>query len=396
MLLEHHHGLAHQHTVRVACRVREVAGDEHVAARQRFVLAGPGRGGAGLPARLAGAGAEGVEYLAVPLKLGQGGGPGFGGVEQNDDVVDTAVHGAALDPDDVAHGAAGIGHCDRHVDGRRGGGVVGLETAIGRRGSARRRRGGGGCDRRARIGQAEGAGRGSRRAVVQLEFGSDVALRVGRASQPTGIGGWRGCGAVAGRTDRHRRRADVGKNLGAGIHRAATRRIGHRELGGARAPGRRRNHIGAVGQPGDQTRELAVGARCESAADITAVDIDFQSRCLNAGRNHHFDQRIAAADKIGAVAERPDLQLRRPVVITAAAATGGQDSHSEKQCPSRATRGRFLGIPHTCLRFLARRSSVLLTEFDFSLGAGTCGAHTNRWFSTSERICFDCYVSSAD
>src|SRR5204863_6427230 len=118
-------------------------------------------------------------------------------VEQHRDVVDAAVHRAALDADDVRDRAAFGGGGAREI-GRRRARLVGLEAVV------RRLR-----SRRARIGQR---GRATRRGgpVEELVLGRDVALRVDReGGQAAGVRG----GRIAHGGNGGGRRADPRRGL---------------------------------------------------------------------------------------------------------------------------------------------------------------------------------------
>ena len=312
VLLHHHHRLAHHHAVGVACRVGHAVGDHHHAAAQLQVAARPGGGGAGLTARLAGAGAEVEDHLAVPAGLRGQRVPALGGVVQHGDVVDAAVHGAALHAHDVGHGDAGVGGGGGHV-GRRGARRVGLEAQVGRRRGVGRHGGGRGRDRGGGVGQAQAAAGGGA-AVIELELGGDVAVGVRRAAQAAG---------VAGRHDAvhhllHRGGAVERLDLRTRKHRAVARCVGHRQRGGARVERGGGDDVGAIGQARDHTAVGAVGLQAEGAADIAAAHVHAQAVGAAAGRQHDLQGDVAAADHVGAVAGGADLDRVGFVVAVAA------------------------------------------------------------------------------
>ncbi|EEF24018.1 conserved hypothetical protein, partial [Ricinus communis] len=308
VLLHHHHRLGVLHVVGVVGRVGQAVGHHHHPARQRRVV-GPVLRAAELQARLAGAGAEGIDDLAAPLGLRVGGVPGARRVDQHRDVVDAAVDRSALDLDDVRHrfGQA-VGPGLRDLGERRARRVVGLEAGV-------RGRGGGRSGGRGRgVGQHEGTAAVARRdrdgrqgPVEQAPLRRDRALRVGRAAgQAAGIG--RGRGGVAGRGGG--RRANVGQGLDAREHRALRRMVGddQRRRSEGAVGGGHRQLVGADREAAHQAEDAPLAVGLEGTGDIGAAEADLEARPVRGRRQHHLHERRSAADHV--CARRQHLEAR--------------------------------------------------------------------------------------
>ena len=236
VLLHHHQRLGDEDPIGVVERIGEAVVDDHETARQRGAIS-PILLGAELKPRLTGRRAEAVDHLAVPLRLRRQRRPRLRRVEQHGDVVDAAVQRAAFDAHDIGHREPRRRGGHREI-GRCAAGRVRLEAIV-------RRRGG----RRTRIGQRSRAA-GCRRAVEQLVFGRDVALRIERERRQAARVG---CRCVARCGDRGRSRADPRLHLRAGEYRPADRMIGDGDLG-ASERGTHGQQVVAVAETRHQSR----------------------------------------------------------------------------------------------------------------------------------------------
>ena len=297
VLLHHHQRLGVQDAVRVVERIGEAVVDDHEAARQRRVV-GPVLFRAELQPRLARRRAEGVDDLAVPLRLRRERRPRLAGVEQNRDVVDAAIYRSALHAHDVRHRQSG-GRSGHGKIVRRAARGVRLEAVVGRR------RG-----RRARIRQRARAACG-RRPVEELVLGRDIALRVDREGRQAARVTRR---RIARCRHRRRRRADPGRRLRAQQHRSADRMIGDGERSArpaaATAVRVREKFVLPHLQPGQHPAHGAcrrIGA--EGGRDVEAVEPQRYLVKRHGPWYAHLDQRVAAADVVRSVRKGQDFEL---------------------------------------------------------------------------------------
>jgi hypothetical protein len=111
-------------------------------------------------------------------------------------------------------------------------------------------------------------------------------------------------GAVLVASCAGRRGANPRLHLRAGEDRTPDRVVGDRESSAAPAE-LRSDDIRAVLQAGDETDDSPSRILFERAADIATVDVDVEVSGCRGLRHHDFDQGVAAADEIGAVATAP-------------------------------------------------------------------------------------------
>ncbi len=316
MLLHHHQRLGVQDPVRVEERVGEAVVGDHETKSERAVVVGAGDPrddpvllAAELLARLAGGRAEGIEELAVPLRLRRGRRPRrLGRVEQDRDVVDAAVQGAALDPHDVRQSEAGAGGGRGDQVRRRRARAIGLEAREGRRW----RRG-----RRARIRQYEHAlaidaivdRHRDFSPVEQMEFGRDIALRIdGKGRQAARVRGRRvsRCGDGRGRC------ADPWGRLRAKQHRAADWMVRDHEACLASAVALAGDEIVAtIHQTANQSAQRTRRIGGERTGDVIAVERQPHLVQRHVLRHAHLEQCVAPAHEIGAVRQRHDFEIGR-------------------------------------------------------------------------------------
>ena len=299
VLLHHHQGLGDEDAIGVVERIGEAVVDDHEAARKRGVI-GPVLLAAELKARLTGRRAEGVDHLAVPLRLRRQRRPRLrlGRVEQHGDVVDAPVQRAAFDAHDIGHREPGRRSGHREI-GRRTAKRVWLEAVV-------RGRGG----RRTRIGQrTRAAGRG--RAVEQLVFDRNVALRIERDRRQAARVR---CRCVTRFGDRGGRCADPWLYLRTGKYRPTDGVIGDDDAH-ALAGHPRRQHVLTDLETLDQTvdppiwtkRERILRYRHAVYRRLNLYIPSASQRLDDAGRHDQLHQRVAARDQISAVREHNDV-----------------------------------------------------------------------------------------
>ena len=192
----------------------------------------------------------------------------------------------------------GRGRCEIR---RRGADRIRLEACV------RRWRG-----RGARIRQRGRARRG-RGSVEQLVLRRDVALRVdGKRRQAARVRRWR----IARGGHGSGRRADPWRRLRAEQDRSADRMVGDGQRG-TRPPEAAAVGVGEefvpswhhAGQHAAHDTLGRIGAK--RARDVPTVEEQRHLVKRHRFRHPHLDQRIAAADQVGAIRQRPDLEVER-------------------------------------------------------------------------------------
>ena len=255
VLLEHHQRLRRHDVVRVVAADVEVVVRDEEAARERHVDDVVLRRAVRVPRRRAAA--ELVEHLVVPARLRRPRRPRRGRIVEHRDVIEPAVHRAALEPDDVRHGRALVGGRVRdRRRRRRGRRVIRLERVAGRVHVHVRVRGG------------------------------RIALRVGRCGE-TGDG-----------------LAQPRLNLRPREDRAAARMVRDREVHRRRLRHRRDDLVLADGEAGDEALEPAVRPDRERRRHVPAVEADAHGRGGDPVRHVDLHERVPAGDEVGAIRQR--------------------------------------------------------------------------------------------